>query len=66
MPREVIDPETGAILFKQTEEEKAIDRIEAKVNQIFNEVSYVSRFLHRYEPVFEHLLSQVESKEKPT
>lgn len=67
MPREEVHQETGAILFKQTEEEKALERIEAKVDQINYNLDYVTRFLRRYEPVFEKMLDQsIESNEKAT
>lgn len=34
MPKEELDQDTGAILFKPTEEEKAIRRIERKVDNL--------------------------------
>lgn len=62
MPREVHDEESGAILFKKTDEEKQIDRIEHEVNLMSHKVDYIFRAMKRYEPVFEQMLKDIENK----
>ena len=54
---EIRDPESGAIKFKKTPEELSIERVEGLLREIKPSVDYIARFLKRYEPVFENLLS---------
>lgn len=60
MPEEVMDRSTGAIIFKKTSEEKAALRADKTVKELAPKVDYIYRFLRRYEPVFEEMMSRYE------
>jgi hypothetical protein len=52
------DPESGAILFKRTSEEKQQEELYVKFMEQAPKIDYIYRFLRRYEPVFEDLLNK--------
>ncbi len=43
MPRKIIDPETGAILFELTEEEKEIQDLKERVKKLEDIISKINR-----------------------
>ena len=43
MPRKIIDPETGALLFELTEEEKEIQDLKDRVKKLEDIISKINR-----------------------